>query len=102
MTKQERDAWADAYRVYDEIAPGLRQAAALDDNDEMAGRLFAAALEKMNPVYNASDTGGRLIMLAAYGILENVYKDARERAQECQESIPTGNAFTQVEGRQIA
>mgnify|MGYP001411224682 CR=1 FL=1 len=39
MTKQERDAWAAAYRIYDEYAPGMRQAAALDDENEMACRV---------------------------------------------------------------
>lgn len=109
MTKQERDAWAAAYRIYDEYAPGMRQAVALDDDGEMAGRLFSAALEKITPVYNASDEGGRLIMLAVYGILEDVYKAAREHAQERAEtpqegaqSIGQGNTPPRENGRQIA
>ena len=90
MTKLERDAWAAAYRIYDEITPGLRQAAALADDGEMAGRLFSAALEKITPVYNAFDEGGRLIMLAVYGILEDVYKAAKEHAQERAETPQEG------------
>ena len=39
----ERDAWASIYRLYEEYAPALRQAAALDDDNEMAGKLFSAA-----------------------------------------------------------
>ena len=109
MTKQERDAWAAAYRIYDEYAPGMRQAAALDDDNEMACRLFSAALEKITPTYNASDAGGRLIMVAVYGILEDVFKEARERAQngaespqEAAQSIGQGNTPPRENGRQIA
>ena len=105
MTKQERDAWAVAYRVYDQFAPGLRQAAGLDDNDEMAGRLFSSALEALNPAYNATDAGGRLILLAVYGILENVFKTAKngaESPQEAAQDVGWINAPPCAEGRQIA
>jgi hypothetical protein len=109
MTKQERDAWAAAYRIYDEYAPGLRQAAALDDENEMACRLFGAALEKINPLYNESDAGGRLILLSVYDILDNVFKEARDRAQngaespqEAAQSIGQGNTPPRENDRQIA
>ena len=109
MTILEREAWAAAYRLYDEYAPGLRQAAALADGNEMACRLFAAAGEKLSAAYNATDDGGRLIMLAAYGILEDVFKEARDRAQngaespqEAAQSIGQGNTPPRENGRQIA
>ena len=92
MTKQERNAWAAAYRVYDEHAPDIRQAAALDDNGISAGKVFAEALEKITPVYDVSDAGGRLILLAAYAILEDVYRDAQKHAQERTETAPGGRA----------
>ena len=86
MTKQEREAWAVAYRLYEEYAPALRQAAALDDDNEMACRLFGAALDKIIPAYNVSDEGVRLILSAAYDILDDVFKATRDHAQSGAES----------------
>lgn len=86
MTKQERDAWAVVYRVYEEFAPGLRQAAALDDENEMAGNLFTAASQKLSAAYRESSDEGRLIIVSAYGILDKVFKDARKRYQKRQEA----------------
>ena len=81
MTTQERDAWAAAYRLYEEYAPGLRSAAVMDVD---VGNLFAAALEKMRSTYNATDENGQLITVGVYDILCNVYQDARRRAQDAQ------------------
>jgi hypothetical protein len=86
MTQQERNAWAAAYRIYDQYAPGLRQAAALDDDNEMACRLFDAAMDKITQSYNEADAGGRLILFGAYDILANVFKSAQNRALNGAES----------------
>ena len=109
MTILEREAWAAAYRLYDEYAQGLRQAAALDDENAMACRLFAAAGEKLSAAYNATDDGGRLIMLAAYGILEEVFHHAQKRhqerpgaPQEARDDDGRANAPPDQEGRQSA
>ena len=109
MTNQERDAWTAAYRIYEEYAPGLRQAAILDDDNEMANRLFSAALDKTKTAYNASDADGRLIMLAAYDILNDVFNAARDRAQNGAESrleaaqrVGHKNMPPSENGRQIA
>lgn len=109
MTILEREAWAAAYRIYDEYAPGLRQAAALADGNEMAVRLFSAALDKLKPTYSTSDAGGRLIMAGVYGILEDVFIEARDRVQngaespqEAAQSIGQGNTPPRENGRQIA
>lgn len=69
MTKAERDAWAAAYRLYEEYAPPLRQAATLDDDNDLACKLFTSAVEKVAQPYNESCNEGRLILLGAYGIL---------------------------------
>lgn len=82
MTKAERDAWAAAYRLYEEYAPPLRQAATLDDDNELAGKLFSSAVEKVAQPCNQSCTEARLILMAAYGILEEVFKDEQKRHQE--------------------
>lgn len=85
MTKQEREAWAVAYRVYDEFAPGLRQAAVLDDGGELARGLFSAIGAKLAAAYDATDENGRLLTVAAYGILESVYESAHRRDKTAQE-----------------
>lgn len=102
MTILEREAWAAAYRIYDEYAPGLRQAAALTDGNEMAVRLFSAALDKLKPTYSTSDAGGRLIMAGVYGILEDVFIEARERAQEAAKGNEQGNIPPSKKACQIA
>lgn len=105
MTKQERDAWAAAYRLYDQFAPGLRQAAALDDDNEMATRLFGAAAETISPIFDKSDDGGRLILLSLYGILESVFTAARNRSEASQaaaQGIGKGNTPPGGKGRQTA
>lgn len=88
MTKSERDAWALAYRLYEEYAPGLKAAAHLDDDNAIACGLFTAALKKITEVYSSTDPGGQLILLAVYGILESTFKDARECARNAPVSLP--------------
>lgn len=94
----ERDAWALAYRVYQEYAPALRQAATLDDTD-LACKLFSSAVEKVAQPCNESC---RLILLAAYGILEEVYNTARKRHQERVEDKGQGNTHPHGKGAEIA
>lgn len=77
----ERDAWASIYRLYEEYAPALRQAAALDDDNEMAGKLFSAAAQKMAEQYDKFPPEGQLILLAGVDILDEVFKDAKKRCQ---------------------
>ena len=81
MTTQEREAWATAYRLYDEYAPALRQAATLNDDNEMAGRLFLAALDKLKTHFTSDDDDSNWILLSAFDTLDNVFKAAQKRKQ---------------------
>ena len=85
MTQQEREAWALAYRVYDQYSRALRQAAGMDDDGETARKLFEAAGDQLSKFYSATDDGGRLIALAVYGILSEVYTSARKAVKKPQE-----------------
>ena len=100
MTAQEREAWTTVCRVYDEFAPRLRQAAALDDDNETAGKVFCEVLERLRMKYDNLDTGGRLIVLALYDILDGVFKDAKKR----HENRPGGTEPTNpsTEGKRTA
>ena len=80
MTQQERDAWAAAYRLYDEISPGLKDAAAAGDH-QAAAKCFTAAIGKISGLYATLDQDARLILSGVYGTLEGVYKQAQIRAQ---------------------
>lgn len=82
MTTQERDAWTFAYRLYDEYAPKMREAAALDDENETAGRVFLAALERIKPHFTSDDNDGNCILMGVYDILDYVFKAAQKRVQE--------------------
>jgi hypothetical protein len=75
MTAQERDAWTLSYRLYDEYAPKLRQAAALDDDNETARQIFLAALERIKPHLNSD---GNCILIGVYDILDYVFKEAQK------------------------
>ena len=75
MTAQERDAWTLSYRLYDEYAPKLRQAAALDDGNETARQRFLAALERIKPHLNSD---GNCILMGVYDILDYVFKEAQK------------------------
>lgn len=77
MTRQERDAWAIGYRIYDEYAPKLRQAALSEDN-ELANDIFFTISNRLSASYNGSDNGGQLILLAVYDILGNVFEEERK------------------------
>jgi hypothetical protein len=77
MTKQERDAWAVGYRIYDEYAPKLRQAALSDDN-ELANDIFYTISSRISASYNGSDKGGQLVLLGVYDILGNVFEEERK------------------------
>jgi len=77
MTRQERDAWAIGYRIYDEYAPKLRQAALSEDN-ELANDIFFTISSRLSASYNGSDNGGQLILLAVYDILGNVFEEERK------------------------
>lgn len=77
MTRQERDAWAICYRIYDEYAPKLRQAALSADN-ELASDIFCTISNRLSTLYNGSDNGGQLILLAVYDILGNVFEEERK------------------------
>lgn len=81
MTTSERDAWIMGYKLYEEFAPALRQAAIQDDAGATARRLFDALQTKVKAFYDASDANGRVLSLAAYGVLASVYTDARKRAK---------------------
>ena len=76
MTTQERDAWTFAYRLYDEYAPKMRAAAALDDDNETAGRVFLAALERIKPHFT-DNNDANWILMGVYDILDNIFKEAR-------------------------
>ena len=97
MTAEERDAWAAIYRLYDEYAPALRQA-----DDELAGMLFMAAGEKVAQLFNKSCTNSRLILVAGYDILSEVYKDAKKRHQELVDESARQNAPPGDQAAQIA
>lgn len=72
MTTKERDAWAVAYRIYDEYAPKLR-----NTDNEMANSIFQTVSNRLSSLYNESDNGGQLILLGVYDILGNVYENAK-------------------------
>lgn len=76
MTTQERNAWATVYKIYDEYAPQLRKAAKANDTD-LAGSISLTICNRLEPIFNASDEGGRLILLAVHDILTNVYKASK-------------------------
>ena len=76
MTTQERDAWTFAYRLYDEYAPKMREAAALDDDNETAGRVFLAALERIKPHFT-DNNDANWILMGVYDILDSIFKEAR-------------------------
>lgn len=78
----ERDAWGHMYRLYEKFAPGLRQAATLDDDNELAGKLFCGALEELRDKFEDAPEECRLLLLAGYDILDEVFKNARKRHQE--------------------
>lgn len=82
MTTRERDAWAFAYRLYDELAPQMRQAAALDDDNETACKIFQAALSRINPHFAAPGDAANLIYIRVYDLLDDVFKEARKRHLE--------------------
>ena len=81
MTTQERDAWTFAYRLYDEYAPKMRAAAALDDDNETAGRVFLAALERIKPHFSGNNDANWIYM-GVYDILDNVFKEAQKTRLE--------------------
>lgn len=82
----ERDAWGHIYRLYEKFAPALRQAATLDDDNELAGKLFVSALEELRPRFADAGEDCGLILMAGYDILDEVFKKARKRAQERMEA----------------
>lgn len=79
MTVNERDAWTFAYRLYDEYAPKLEQAAALDDDNETACRVFTDALERIKPHFTGEDDNANWVLLGVYDILNQVFKAAANR-----------------------
>lgn len=81
MTTRERDAWTFAYRLYDEYAPKLREAAALDDDNETAGQLFLAALERIKPHFADDGSDANSIYLRVFDVLDDVFKEAQKRAR---------------------
>lgn len=80
MTAQERDAWAFAYRLYEELAPKLRQAATMNDDNETAEKLFMTALERIRPRYIKEGHDVNRIYFRVYDMLDDVFKDAQNRA----------------------
>lgn len=78
----ERDAWGHIYRLYEKFAPAIRQAATLDDDNELAGKLFLSALDELRPRFEEATDDCGLILLAGYDILDEVFKNARKRHQE--------------------
>jgi len=87
----ERDAWGHIYRLYEKFAPGLRQAATLDDDNELAGKLFLSALDELRPRFEEAGEDCGLILLAGYDILDEVFKNARKRHQERTEAAGREN-----------
>lgn len=82
MTTRERDAWTFAYRLYDEYAPKMRAAADLDDDNETAGQLFLAALERIKPHFTNDNDDANSIYLRVFDLLDDVFKEARKRRLE--------------------
>lgn len=80
MRKEERDAWAAIYRLYEEYAPALRQSAILKDK-ELAVNLFNSAGEKLRNQFNKSCKDARLILKCGYDILSEVYQDTQTQAE---------------------
>ena len=81
MTTQERDAWTFAYRLYDEYAPKMREAAALDDANETAGRVYLVALERIKQHFT-DNNDANWILMGVYDILDYVFKAEQKRVQE--------------------
>jgi len=82
MTTRERDAWTFAYRLYDEYAPKMRDAANLDDDNETAGKLFLAALERIKPHFANDGNDANSIYLRVFDLLDDVFKEAQKRRLE--------------------
>lgn len=78
MTTQERDAWTLAVRLYDEYAPKLKQAAALDDNNETAAQIYLSALDRIKPHFTNDNNAANWILLGVYDILDRVFRDAQK------------------------
>lgn len=76
MTNGDRAAWVAAYRVYDSFLPSIKTAAADHDTDT-ACQLLAEVRDVVAPVYDDADQGGKLLLIAVYGILEEIYADTR-------------------------
>jgi hypothetical protein len=98
MTKQERDTWAIIYHLYDEFVPGLRQAAALEDDGGLNQQLFSAARAKIELIYDSLDDDCRVLLLAGYSALEDVFLDAQKRAR----TRAQAPAVQPDQGRQMA
>lgn len=82
MTTRERDAWTFAFRLYDEYAPKVRQAADLDDGNETAGQIFLAALERIKPHFSDDGDDANFIYLRVFDLLDDVFKEAQKRRLE--------------------
>lgn len=102
MTQQERDAWALAYKLYDEFAKKLRQAATLDDAGKTARALFETIQERLRVFYNANGADARLLSVATYGILEQVYREAKNKAAGALQCRTKGNVLPDERTRQSA
>lgn len=81
MTHYERDAWALGYKLYEEYAEALRQAATRDDDGDTARRVFGEIQTKVKALFDASDHNGRVLSVAVYDVLEKIYIDARKRGK---------------------
>lgn len=101
MTVKEREAWTAIYRLYDEFAPALRDAAALDDDNATAGKVFCDALESVRELYDGLDDGGKLLLLAGYDILDETFKAAKKRHLERVQATAAGNNRTGDEPAKI-
>ena len=82
MTTKERDAWTFAYRLYDEFAPKLKQAAVQDD--DTAAQLFLDALERIKPRFTDDGNDANWILLGVYDILDYVFKHARTGQEQAE------------------
>ena len=98
MTAQERDAWTLSYRLYEEYAPKLRQAAALADDNATACNMFAAIMTRIQPHFTNDGNGCNWILFGLYHTLEYVFKDAEKRRLERVQDERRGNVKVRTMG----
>lgn len=79
---RERDNWRAAYLIYAKYAPQLAAAAAeADSENESAIKVFTAAIDDCNALFEQGEIAGALAV-AVYELLDKKYKLEQKRTAE--------------------